>query len=220
MTWVEALSWLGTVLAISGTAMKTIIPLRCVGIAGNLVALVCSAAMVNVPGIAANLILLPVNSLRLVEMVRLVARVKQAAQSDLSMEWLKPYMSRRSVAAGDVLFAKGDRAECMYYTLTGRYRLKESGLALATGQVVGEMGFLAPRTAAPRRSNASKAARFSRSATTTCASSTSRTRSSASTSCVSRANDCSRTSPPSSAKWRASAPTRRAWTGPREGLTL
>jgi CRP/FNR family cyclic AMP-dependent transcriptional regulator len=144
MTWVEALSWLGTVLAISGTAMKTIIPLRCVGIAGNLVALVCSTAMMNVPGIVANLILLPVNSLRLVEMVRLVARVKQAAQSDLSMEWLKPYMSRRSVAAGDVLFAKGDRAECMYYTLTGRYRLKESGLALATGQVVGEMGFLAP----------------------------------------------------------------------------
>jgi CRP/FNR family transcriptional regulator, cyclic AMP receptor protein len=144
MTLVEALSWLGTVLAISGTAMKTIIPLRCVGIAGNLVALVCSTAMVNVPGIVANLILLPVNSLRLVEMVRLVARVKQAAQSDLSMEWLKPYMSRRSVAAGDVLFAKGDRAECMYYTLTGRYRLKESGLALATGQVVGEMGFLAP----------------------------------------------------------------------------
>jgi CRP/FNR family cyclic AMP-dependent transcriptional regulator len=144
MTWIEALSWLGTVLAISGTAMKTIIPLRCVGIAGNLVALVCSTAMMNVPGIVANLILLPVNSLRLVEMVRLVARVKQAAQSDLSMEWLKPYMSRRSVAAGDVLFAKGDRAECMYYTLTGRYRLKESGLALATGQVVGEMGFLAP----------------------------------------------------------------------------
>jgi CRP/FNR family cyclic AMP-dependent transcriptional regulator len=60
------------------------------------------------------------------------------------MEWLKPYMSRRSVAAGHVLFAKGDRAECMFYTLTGRYRLKESGLALATGQVVGEMGFLAP----------------------------------------------------------------------------
>jgi CRP/FNR family cyclic AMP-dependent transcriptional regulator len=144
MTWVEALSWLGTVLAVAGTAMKTIIPLRCVGIAGNLVALVCSTAMVNVPGIVANLILLPVNSLRLVEMVRLVARVKQAARSDLSMEWLKPYMSRRSVAAGDVLFAKGDRAECMYYTLTGRYRLKESGLALATGQVVGEMGFLAP----------------------------------------------------------------------------
>jgi CRP/FNR family transcriptional regulator, cyclic AMP receptor protein len=144
MTWVEALSWLGTVLAISGTAMKTIIPLRCVGIAGNLVALVCSTAMVNIPGIVANLILLPVNSLRLVQMVRLVARVKQAARSDLSMEWLKPYMSRRSVAAGDVLFAKGDLAECMFYTLTGRYRLKESGLALATGQVVGEMGFLAP----------------------------------------------------------------------------
>jgi CRP-like cAMP-binding protein len=32
----------------------------------------------------------------------------------------------------------------MYYTLEGRYRLKESGIEIPKGQVVGEMGFLAP----------------------------------------------------------------------------
>jgi CRP-like cAMP-binding protein len=32
----------------------------------------------------------------------------------------------------------------MFYTLSGRYRLKEFDIELLQGQVVGEMGFLAP----------------------------------------------------------------------------
>jgi CRP/FNR family transcriptional regulator, cyclic AMP receptor protein len=43
-----------------------------------------------------------------------------------------------------VLFAKGDVATCMFYTISGRYRLKEMGIELVQGQVVGEMGFLSP----------------------------------------------------------------------------
>jgi hypothetical protein len=144
MTWVDGLAWLGTLLAISGTAMKTIIPLRVVGIASNLVALVCTTAMLSFPGMAANLILLPVNTVRLVQMLRLIRKVKQAASQDLSMDWLKPFMSRRTVAAGEALFARGDMAQCMFFTVTGRFRLKESGIEIRPGQVVGEMGFLAP----------------------------------------------------------------------------
>lgn len=144
MTWVEALAWLGAVLAVAGTAMKTIIPLRCVGIAGNLVSLVCSAAMGNVAGVVANAVLLPINSVRLVQMLRLIRKVKLAAQSDLSMDWLKPFMTRAKVKAGDVLFAKGETATCMYFTLTGRYRLRESAIEIAPGLVVGEMGMIAP----------------------------------------------------------------------------
>ncbi|HST94176.1 MAG TPA: Crp/Fnr family transcriptional regulator, partial [Microvirga sp.] len=33
---------------------------------------------------------------------------------------------------------------CMYYTLSGRYRLKELGIELPQGHVVGEMGFMSP----------------------------------------------------------------------------
>jgi len=144
MTWVEALAWFGAVLAVAGTAMKTIIPLRCVGIAGNLVSLVCSAAMGNVAGVVANAVLLPINSVRLVQMLRLIRKVKLAAQSDLSMDWLKPFMTRAKVKTGDVLFAKGETASCMYFTVTGRYRLRESAIEIAPGQVVGEMAMMAP----------------------------------------------------------------------------
>ncbi len=144
MTWVEALGWFGAALAITGSAMKTIIPLRCIGMATNFVSLIYAAVMGLYPSMTVNLILLPLNAVRLYQMLRLIRKVKQASKSDLSMEWLKPFMTRRKVKAGDILFAKGESATCMFYTLSGRYRLKELDIELLQGQVVGEMGFLAP----------------------------------------------------------------------------
>ncbi|WP_201860872.1 Crp/Fnr family transcriptional regulator [Microvirga soli] len=144
MTWVEAIGWFGAALAITGSAMKTIIPLRCIGIGANICSLIVSAYLGNIPGVVANLILLPINSVRLYQMLGLIKRVKLASKSDLSMEWLKPFMTRSKTAAGEVLFAKGDVATCMFYTISGRYRLKEMGIELVQGQVVGEMGFLSP----------------------------------------------------------------------------
>src|SRR3712207_4295061 len=144
ITWVEAIGWLGAALAIAGCAMKTIIPLRCIGIGANICSLIVSAYLGNIPGVVANLILLPINCVRLVQMLRLIKRVKQASKSDLSMEWLKPFMTRSKTKAGEILFAKGDVANCMFFTLSGRYRLKELGIELLQGQVVGEMGFMSP----------------------------------------------------------------------------
>jgi hypothetical protein len=144
MTWVMALSWVSAALAITSAAMKTIIPLRCLGIAMNFIALILAVATQNYAGILANVILLPLNSYRLTQMIKLIGKVKRAASSDLSMDWLKPFMSRRAARAGEVLFAKGDLADCMFYTLTGRYRLRESGIELPQARLVGEMGFLAP----------------------------------------------------------------------------
>ncbi len=144
MTWVEALGWFGAALAIAGSAMKTIIPLRCIGIATNVVALIYASFMGLYPSMTVNLILLPLNGLRLYQMLHLIRQVRQASKSDLSMDWLKPFMTRRKVKTGEVLFAKGESATCMFYTLSGRYRLKELNIELLQGQLVGEMGFLAP----------------------------------------------------------------------------
>lgn len=144
MTWVEAIGWLGAALAITGSAMKTIIPLRCIGIAANLTSLTYASLMGLYPSMTVNLILLPLNSIRLYQMLRLIRKVKQASKGDLSMEWLKPFMARRVVKTGELLFAKGDAADCMFYTLSGRYRLKELGIELPQGRVVGEMGFMSP----------------------------------------------------------------------------
>lgn len=144
LTWLDGLAWLAAALAITGSAMRTIIPLRCVGIATNTVSLTYAVLMRIYPSITVNLILLPLNAVRLYQMIRLIRQVKQASKSDLSMEWLKPFMTRRKISAGEILFAKGDAANCMFYTLSGRYRLKELNIELLQGQVVGEMGFMSP----------------------------------------------------------------------------
>jgi CRP/FNR family transcriptional regulator, cyclic AMP receptor protein len=144
MTWIEAIGWLGAALAIAGSAMRTIIPLRCLGIATNVVSLTYASLMGLYPSMTVNLILLPLNGVRLYQMLRLIQKVKHASRSDLNMDWLKPFMTRRTVKAGEILFAKGDAAACMFYTLSGRYKLRELGIEIPQGHVVGEMGFLSP----------------------------------------------------------------------------
>jgi CRP/FNR family transcriptional regulator, cyclic AMP receptor protein len=144
MTWFEAIGWLGAVLAVTGSAMRTIIPLRCIGIGANICSLIFSSFTGNYPSLVVNLILLPLNGMRLYQMLGLIKRVKQASRSDLSMDWLKPFMTRHKTRTGELLFAKGDVADCMFFTISGRYRLKEIDIELLQGQVVGEMGFMSP----------------------------------------------------------------------------
>jgi CRP-like cAMP-binding protein len=144
LDWGHVFEWTGAALAILGAAMKTIIPLRIVGIAGNLMGLATGLFLGRWASVLVNCILLPMNSLRMFQMLKLIRKVKKAASSDLSMEWLKPFMTRRAVKAGETLFAKGDRADCMFYTLTGEFRLRQLGLEVMPGRVVGEMGFLSP----------------------------------------------------------------------------
>ena len=143
-TWAEALGYVGALLSISSNAMRTMVPLRCLGIATNLVFIVWGTLCGVYPTLIVNAVVLPLNVTRLVQMLRLVRQVRQAAAGDLSMEWLKPFMARRAVKRGEVLFHRSDVADCMYYTLSGRYRLRESSIEIPQGQVVGEMGFLAP----------------------------------------------------------------------------
>jgi CRP-like cAMP-binding protein len=91
-----------------------------------------------------HMILLPLNVYRLREMLQLVAEVKRSVNSDLSMAWLKPFMTERKCTTGEVLFYKHEQAEEMYYIVSGRYRLVESGIELPVGALVGELGMLSP----------------------------------------------------------------------------
>jgi CRP-like cAMP-binding protein len=77
-------------------------------------------------------------------MIELTRKVEAAVSGDRSFDWLRPFMSRRTVGAGDVLFRKGDEADALYYTISGRFRLAETGMEIPAGQVVGELALLAP----------------------------------------------------------------------------
>jgi CRP-like cAMP-binding protein len=77
-------------------------------------------------------------------MLQLVRDVKKSVNSDLSMEWLKPFMTERHCQAGEALFYKDEKAEDMFYIVSGRYRLVESEIELPVGAIVGEFGMLSP----------------------------------------------------------------------------
>jgi CRP-like cAMP-binding protein len=71
--------------------------------------------------------------------------VNRATQAnDTSGLWLRPYMKRRKLRAGSVLFRKGDLADHLYMLASGRIELVEIGGELPAGRVFGEIAFFAP----------------------------------------------------------------------------
>jgi CRP/FNR family cyclic AMP-dependent transcriptional regulator len=140
----DLFGYLAAMLVLATFSMRTMVPLRITGIASNCVFIAYAYVAAAYPVLILHIILLPLNSLRLYQMQQLVGRVREASRGDLSMDWLKPYMTARRCRAGEALFRKGDVAEEMYYTVTGRYRLAEIDADVGPGQIIGEIGFIAP----------------------------------------------------------------------------
>lgn len=138
------LGFVAGVLYIASHYMKTMVPLRLCEIGSNALFVVYGALYPSWPTLALYGILVPLNSLRLYEMLQLIKKVKTASQGDLSMDWLKPFMHKHSFKKGAVLFNKGDHAEEMYYIVNGRCRIVELAIELFAGHMVGELGFLTP----------------------------------------------------------------------------
>jgi hypothetical protein len=133
-----------SIFLIATYTMTTMIPLRIFGILTNLVLITFSFSTGNWPTMILHMVLLPLNAYRLNQMLALVRDVKKSVSSDLSMAWLKPFMTERQCQAGEVLFYKDEKAEEMFYIVSGRYRLVEMGMELPHGALVGEMGMLSP----------------------------------------------------------------------------
>src|SRR3979490_850791 len=133
-----------SVFVVATTTMRTMIPLRVFGILANVVLIATAIPSHNYLTIVLQAVMLSLNSYRLHQMLQLVRDVKKSVNSDLSMEWLKPFMTERRCEAGEVLFYKDEKAEDMLYIVSGRFRLVESGIELPVGAIVGELGMLSP----------------------------------------------------------------------------
>src|ERR1700724_2776837 len=136
-----------SIFVVATTTMRPMIPLRFFGILTNLVLITTAVPSHNYLIILVQTVVLGLNSYRLHQMLQLVRDVKKSVNSDLSMEWLKPFMTERKCNAGDMLFYKDERAEDMFYIVSGRYQLVESGIVLPVGAIVGELGMLSPSNA-------------------------------------------------------------------------
>lgn len=133
-----------SIFVVATYTMRTMIPLRIFGILANIVIIAVSIMGRNYLTGILHMLLLPLNSYRLYQMLQLVRDVRKSVNSDLSMEWLKPFMTERTCKTGEVLFYKDEKAEDMFYIVSGRFRLVESGIELPKGALVGELGMLSP----------------------------------------------------------------------------
>src|SRR6516225_9174446 len=133
-----------SVFVVATLSMKTMIPLRVFAILTNFVLIGTALPHQNYLVILVQAVALVLNSYRLHQMLQLVRDVKRSVSSNLSMEWLKPFMTERKCATDEVLFYKDEKADSMYYIVSGRYRLVESGIELPVGAIVGEFGMLSP----------------------------------------------------------------------------
>jgi CRP-like cAMP-binding protein len=144
MSAADLIGFLASGLVILAFYMKTMIPLRVLGICANVAFLTYGYLGSLYPVLMLHLVLLPLNSLRLYEMMQLTRQVREAAHGNLDLDWIKPFSSTKRMNVGTVLFRKGDIAADMYVVVSGRFRLAETGLELGPTQVVGEHAFLSP----------------------------------------------------------------------------
>jgi CRP/FNR family cyclic AMP-dependent transcriptional regulator len=143
-SWRVAPGYVGALLIVASFVVRTMIPLRTLSAGSNLCIIVYAYFDAQYPTLALNTALLPLNILRLAQMMKLVRRVRSASQGDHTMDWLKPYMTRRHCSSGQFLFRKGDIADTMFYIASGCFRIPELGIQKMPGEFVGELGLLAP----------------------------------------------------------------------------
>jgi len=145
INFANMLALVGAILYVATLMMRTIVPLRIIGILSIVFFIGYGALAGAVATFLLYLLSLPINVIRLRQMLTLVKKARQSAQGDLSMDWLRPFMTPRKYKKGEVLFRKGDVANEMFLTIGGRFLVKEIGIELPPGRIMGELGFIDPK---------------------------------------------------------------------------
>jgi Cyclic nucleotide-binding domain len=144
ITLANMFALVGAIFFVATLLTQTMVPLRVANMVGCAFFAVFGALAHDVKTFLLYLLLLPINAVRLRQMLNLVKTARAATQGDTSMEWLKPFMTERKYRKGDILFRKDDAADEMLLTITGKFLVKEIGVELPPGRLMGELGFLTP----------------------------------------------------------------------------
>ena len=144
ITLANMFALIGAFFFVATLLMQTMVPLRVANMVGCAFFAASGALSGSVATFLLYLLLLPVNAVRLRQMLKLVKKARNATQGDMPMEWLKPFMTERKYRRGDRLYRRGDAAAEMSLTVTGKFLVKEIGVEHPPGRIMGELGFLTP----------------------------------------------------------------------------
>jgi hypothetical protein len=145
----DLLGYAAAALVLLTFSMKTMVPLRVAGIFSNLFFIAYGWLSGAHPILILHATLLPLNVLRLTQILTLLRKVEDASRAagEADLEWMQMISKDRLVKAGEILFTRGDVADSMFFVLAGTFRIKEIGVQIGSGEIVGELGLLAPNKA-------------------------------------------------------------------------
>jgi hypothetical protein len=142
ITLANMFALVGAIFFVATLLTRTIVPLRVANMFGCAFFAGFGVLAGDVKTFLLYFLLLPINAVRLRQMLNLVKKARAATQGEMSMEWLKPFMTERKYRKGDIVFKKDAAATEMFLTVTGEFLVTEIGVKLPPGRLMGELGFL------------------------------------------------------------------------------
>ena len=133
------LSWAEAALSVAAAFATRMIPLRYMSMLGNAAGLAYGLGSGSLSSIVEYGVSLPLNAARARQMQKLIVAVRQAAETDLNIEWLKPFAHGRRFKAGQTIFRKGEKASEAFIVTEGEVEIPEAGARLRPGDIFGEM---------------------------------------------------------------------------------
>ena len=144
MSWIDALGYAASLTVFATFCMSTMVPLRYVAIASNVLFAAFGYVGHIYPVLILHAVLLPVNVMRLAQIKRLVRGIGSAHSPNEFLNSLLPFMRELRLNAGQMLVRKGERADQLYYLVEGELVIDELGKAIGPGSAIGEIGLFAP----------------------------------------------------------------------------
>ncbi len=135
------MGWIAAALTLAAYSMRTMLPLRLAAIGANVFFIAYGALAHVYPNLVLHVLLLPLNLYRLGEILRMGSRVREARRGEFDVRWISELLPARKMPDGAVLFHKGDPPDYLFYLVSGRIRLVETGFKIEAGEVFGEIAF-------------------------------------------------------------------------------
>jgi CRP/FNR family cyclic AMP-dependent transcriptional regulator len=133
------LAWGDALTSIGAAFMSKMIPLRRMAVINNFFGWTSGLLGGSISTIVKHSVNFPLNISRWRQMRQLIDKVKVAGNSDLNVDWLKPFMQTRKLKAGETLFSLGDYADEAFVIISGEIMLAELSIAIKPGTLFGEM---------------------------------------------------------------------------------
>ncbi|HUK10103.1 MAG TPA: cyclic nucleotide-binding domain-containing protein [Stellaceae bacterium] len=138
----NALAYVVSLLVLGTFGMRTMMPLRIAALASNVSLIAYSLVSHLYLVLLLQVILLPINLWRLIEIIQLARRLRGAVSEDSVFKALLPFAGVRWVKSGEVIMRKGESSDAMYLVLEGQLWVEEAAAAVGPGSIVGEIGVL------------------------------------------------------------------------------